>query len=281
MADSIVADEGEVLDDGLVEDTPDGDNLLLDFLRADAAAFRAQAAAVGGRLAHDPDLGLYLADTSSPSVFGNVADLYRPVTDPGRARAVAERLTAFYGDAPGGAALVFSVVPTPDLSPYGLQPVGHPPLMVREPGLAPPPLPPGLSVEVVADLPALEAFESAFVQGYPVPGVRRCAPRFAVRSGHARRTPLAPAGRRDRRCGRGHVGGVRGWTRHRHRHGVHPGRVPQQGHRRRPHRRRSRPDPAGALGAGGVRRRCARVPPVGVSHVVAGDGLGWYRGTAT
>jgi GNAT superfamily N-acetyltransferase len=56
-----------------------------------------------------------------------------------------------------------------DLAPYGLELVGHPPLMVRPAGGELPPTPPELEIVEVADDAALRAYEATFIDGYPVP----------------------------------------------------------------------------------------------------------------
>jgi hypothetical protein len=164
LGSSLVADEGEVLDDGLSSSTPDGDNVLNDFARLEASAFQELAEAAGGRVEHGGELAL--TDSASPSVFGNVAYVHGLVADPA---ALADRLHAFYGGRPGGPALLFSVLPTPDLTPYGLQRVGHPPLMLLEPGRPRPGDPSGFTVAEVTSAEELALFERTLVEAYPVP----------------------------------------------------------------------------------------------------------------
>jgi hypothetical protein len=159
------------LENGSRATTPDGDNLQLDFTRADAAAFAALAGASGGRVEHDHALGLTMTDAASPCPFGNVAHLCRPLAA-AETPAVVRRLSGFYGQASGaGPYIVFSAWPTADLTGEGLLLGGHPPMMVRPPG-------PwaadrsqrsgdGLRIVEVADAGQLEDFERVMVEAYP------------------------------------------------------------------------------------------------------------------
>jgi hypothetical protein len=85
-------------------------------------------------------------------------------------------LTGFYGAAAGGPWLLWSAWPTPGLSAWGFQLVGHPPLMVRLPGSAPPPLPPELRIVEVHDAASLADAEQTLIEGYPAPELQPFRP---------------------------------------------------------------------------------------------------------
>lgn len=159
----------EVLETGHRPDTPAGDNLILDYARAEAASFAATVTAGGGRVARDADLGVQLCDLGIGSPFGNAALLERPPTERSTPE-LAAVLQAFFAEAPGGAYLVFSAWPL-DLAGHGFAAVGHPPLMLRPPGgtAALAPLAPGLRVEQVRDADGVEAFERTIIEAYPTP----------------------------------------------------------------------------------------------------------------
>lgn len=72
--------------------------------------------------------------------------------------------------------LLISAWPTPDLQPYGLGLLGHPPLMVRFPG--PRPASPGPEVDVreVRDTDELALAERVLVDGYPMPELKPLRP---------------------------------------------------------------------------------------------------------
>lgn len=163
----LAASPDESLEDGCRAATPDGDNLVLDFARAEAAAFGAMTTAVGGRLLDDDDAGLHLRDMGVGTPFGNVAMLTRPVAD-ADGSGIVERVRSFYEGHPGGPYLVFSPWRTADWSAHGLQPVGHPPLMFRPVGEAPTTAD-GLRVVRVADEDALADFERTLIEAYPTP----------------------------------------------------------------------------------------------------------------
>jgi Acetyltransferase (GNAT) family len=180
---SWAADEGEVLDNGCRESTPAGDNVLLDYARGEAKAFGAVADAAGGRAAHDSALGLWLADSGSPSPFGNTAHLTKPIGDDATP-AFVEALREFFDAGPGGPFLVFSPWPTGDLSRHGFHLVGHPPLMFR-PAATPAPVTPApvtpapvtpaptanpnLRVAAVETEDDLADFERTLIEAYPAP----------------------------------------------------------------------------------------------------------------
>ena len=65
--------------------------------------------------------------------------------------------------------MVLSPFPTPDLGPLGLSLMGHPPLMYRPAGGAPPALPAGLTIHEVADEADLAEFVRTLVEAYPMP----------------------------------------------------------------------------------------------------------------
>lgn len=111
------------------------------------------------------------ADASSPTPFPNSATLLQP---PASADAgdLARRLRAFYAAGHGGAWMLWSAWPTPDLRPYGFQHAGQPPLMVRPAGAAILPAPPELQISEARDEAALAQFNTVFIEGYPVEELR-------------------------------------------------------------------------------------------------------------
>lgn len=163
----LAAGDHEDLENGRRATTPDGDNLVLDYARAEAAAFGAMTVAKGGRVLDDDEAGLHLRDMAVGSPFGNVAALTRPVPESVTAAVVA-RLRAFYAEAEGGPFLVFSPWPTADWAEHGMVPVGHPPLMFRPAGPAITTAP-GLRVVEVADADGLPDFERTLIEAYPAP----------------------------------------------------------------------------------------------------------------
>lgn len=169
-ATSLAAEEGEYLDPGYDPQTPDGDNLLLDFCRAEIALWTSWGAAVGAHSGGDEHDGTVWVDTGSPSVFGNPVLWTRPL-DAAAAEAAAARQSEAFAQRAGGAYLLYSAYPTPDLRQHGLQPVGHPPCMVRVPEVSDPrpPAPDGLDVRRVDSVAQLADFERTLVEAYPIP----------------------------------------------------------------------------------------------------------------
>ena len=160
----LAAGADEVLEDGTGRTTPDGDNLVLDYVRAEAAAYRDIVSTNDGRTFVDDDLGLHLTDLGLPTPFGNTAHLTRPIRDDTR-HDVVDALRDFYVGNAGGPALVFSSWPTPNLATDGFIRVGHPPLMFRSPG---PTAPTDVEIRTVADSDGLADFECTLIEAYPV-----------------------------------------------------------------------------------------------------------------
>lgn len=167
---SLAADEDEYLDPGYDARTPDGDNLLLDFGRAERALWSSWGTSMGAHIGHDDELGATWVDSGSPSVFGNPVLWSRPVDGPAAEALVRQQSEAFAARG-GGPYLLYSAFPTPDLRPYGLRPVGHPPFMVRVPGLAQVArvAPADLTVVRAATKQQLDDFERVLLEAYPVP----------------------------------------------------------------------------------------------------------------
>ncbi len=172
---SLAAGDSEYLEDGTGPDTPTDDNLVLAFARAEAAAYGAMVETGGGRVVDDAHAGLHLRDLGSPSPFGNVAMLSRPIPDATTASTVA-RLADFFGASSGGPYLVFSPWPTTDWTEQGFSRVGHPPLMLRPAGKATAPTTSGIDIVEVRDTASLAAFERTLVEAYPVPELQPWTP---------------------------------------------------------------------------------------------------------
>jgi ribosomal protein S18 acetylase RimI-like enzyme len=166
-ASSLAADEGEYLDPGYDPQTPDGDNLLLDFGRAERALWTSWGTSMDATVANDDEAGATWVDSGSPSVFGNPVVWTRPV-DHAAAKRLLERINADFARRAGGPFLLYSVFPTPDLRPMGMDPVGHPPCMVRMPQPSALTPPDGLTIARVTNPQQLADFERVLVEAYPV-----------------------------------------------------------------------------------------------------------------
>jgi hypothetical protein len=158
----------EVLENGCGPGTPRGDNLLNDFVQGEAEAYAELALGRGERVLEDSTFGLMLSDGGSPSLFGNVAVLRRPLAGDEWPEA-ARRMHEFYAGQPGGSFLVFSGWPTPDVRALGFGAIGHPPLMLRPAAPLATPVPKGFEIRPVVDAETAAQFERVMVLGYPVP----------------------------------------------------------------------------------------------------------------
>jgi hypothetical protein len=164
----------EDLETGYGPAAPSGDNLLNDFVQGEAAAFAELARARGERVVEDPEFALLLTDGGSPTPFGNVAVLRRPLAQNEWPEA-ARRMHAFYGDQSGGPFMTFSGWPTPKVHDLGFGAIGHPPLMLRMPGPITTPAPQGFEVQPVTDVETARLFEQVMIDAYPVPELDRNA----------------------------------------------------------------------------------------------------------
>ncbi|MGH3787438.1 MAG: GNAT family N-acetyltransferase [Pseudonocardiaceae bacterium] len=72
--------------------------------------------------------------------------------------------------------LLISAWPTPDLRPYGLALMGHPPLMVRFPSPRPDSSSPEADVREVKDVDELAVAERVLVEGFPMPELEPLKP---------------------------------------------------------------------------------------------------------
>lgn len=166
MASDWAADPDEHLANGWERDLPSDDNMLRAYTDAFVEMVETVARAGGGRVLHEDEFAA--ADTESPNGYMNAAVLLAPLSE-SRAAVVIARLSSFFAAAPGGRWMLFSATPVPNLRPYGVKPVGHPPLMLRTPGGNRRPPPPDLEIVEVADPETLRTFEQIAIEAYPMP----------------------------------------------------------------------------------------------------------------
>jgi len=160
----LVHTETTPLETGWSAATPDGDNIVLDSVRAMAAGYAELHAANRDRVFVCPDGELTMTDSGSPSPFGNLTYLLQPLDN--RKELLADALAGFYGGSAHGPFIVFSPWPTGDLREIGLAPIGHPPLMVRwSPHAA---ATTDLAIREVTCQTDLDDFERTLIECYPV-----------------------------------------------------------------------------------------------------------------
>jgi GNAT superfamily N-acetyltransferase len=158
----------EELESGNGPGAPKGDNLLNDFVQGEADAFAELARARGERVEEIAEFGLMLADGGSPTPFGNVAVLRRPILEH-EWPVAASRMHDFYAHQPGGPFMTFCGWPTPDLRELGFGAIGHPPLMFRPVEPVELPVLDGFTITEVVDQNGAADFERVMIAGYPVP----------------------------------------------------------------------------------------------------------------
>jgi GNAT superfamily N-acetyltransferase len=167
MPTTLAAGPSDDLENGHRPTTPDGDNLVLDHIRAEAAAYAALATTAGGRVLHVPALQLRCADLGVATPFGAGAFLEAPVPVDAIDE-LAAQTHAFFGTSPGGPFMLFAPWPIADLSDRGFARIGHPPLMFRPAG-GTAPVGHNLRIVAVRDVDRLADFERTLIDAYPVP----------------------------------------------------------------------------------------------------------------
>ena len=152
------------LEHGWNRETPETDTLLRSYVAGFADLLSGIGAAIDGRVFVDDDV--VALDIGSEFILANGAVLRRPVRD-AELPAIVDRVQRFYAGGPGVGWMLLSAWPIPPIDRMGL--IGHPPFMVRAPGGAAPPLPPGLTVREAQTESDLTDFSRA-LEGYPAPG---------------------------------------------------------------------------------------------------------------
>lgn len=147
-------------------DTPVEDSLLRRYLVNHEAWFDALARAAGGRV--ETTATWAGADAGRPAGFFNSVTLRRPPVWEEVDATVAE-VERWLG---GQAGFLWSAWPTPDLGTRGWELVGHPPMLVRFPGGALPPLRADLRIERVLGRAGLRDWERVLADGFPVEDLR-------------------------------------------------------------------------------------------------------------
>ncbi|MFP5319550.1 MAG: GNAT family N-acetyltransferase [Acidimicrobiia bacterium] len=162
-----MSDAGGELTTGWEADVPVEDSLVRRFLFGEVDRMRLVAASLGGRYERSDEL--VLADPGTGFSFDTAAVLLQPARGAQEAAAV-EAATAFFPAERTWS--LYSMWPTADLRPLGLELVGHPPMMFRPAGgpgeAAARPLPEGFRVAEVTSPEELDAYSRVVVEGYPM-----------------------------------------------------------------------------------------------------------------
>ena len=159
-----MSEETTPLEDGWGANTPESDSLLRGYVAGFADLQSGIGHALGGRVLEDDDV--VAVDIGSDFFFANGAVLRRPARDLDLT-AIVDRLHQFYAAGPGVGWMLLSAWPIPAIEQMFL--IGHPPFMLRAPGGAAPPLPPGLDVREARDDAGMADFAQALA-GYPATG---------------------------------------------------------------------------------------------------------------
>ena len=154
-------------------DAPRSDTVLRQFILSQVAFQELAGRAMGANVAVNDR---YIAvDTGRPATFLNLALLRKPLVGAELEQTMVE-LEAIYGVAGArGVAVVYSPLPTPDLSPWGWTLSGHPPLQLRSPFT--PVIDIGsIRIEPVSSDDELQIFERIMIEGFEMEEMRGAAP---------------------------------------------------------------------------------------------------------
>jgi len=166
---SMLPGPGEYLTTGWERDLDPADSLVREGVDAHVSWARALTTAARGRFVETD--AFCAGFGGGASALLNWAIVTRPPEDWG---AVAAAIVEAYG--PDASAVVVSPFPTPDLAPFGLGLVGHPPFMLRPTSTVTEPPRTTVDVREALDRDALVAAERVLVEGYPMPDMADLPP---------------------------------------------------------------------------------------------------------
>ena len=171
MSENTVASLGPLT--GWELDAPPSDTVLRQFILSQVAFQELAGRAMGATVAVNDR---YIAvDTGRPATFLNLALLRKPLAG-AELEQTMEELEAIYGVAgASGSAVVYSPLPTPDLSSWGWTLSGHPPLQLRSP-LTPPIDTSSIRIDPVTGDDELHIFERIAIEGFPMDEMRGAPP---------------------------------------------------------------------------------------------------------
>ncbi len=145
---------------------PVGDTVVRRFLHNVGEYVSSAAEAMGGTATREDDL--VVSNPGRPANLMSSAVLLAPVTGPHGWDDLLHRVeVASKRDRPA-ATYLWSAWPTPDLTASGWELMGHPPILVRQPGGHVPDARP-LDVRRVTDATGVEDWSRVAVEGYPMP----------------------------------------------------------------------------------------------------------------
>jgi hypothetical protein len=201
-----------VLETGWLPTTPIGDTVLRRFIVHHAECVASVAETHGGRVLRRPEV--VAADLGRPGGMSNSALLLQPLGvrasasepaggDPLGVRASASEpaggdtvdgtgivtdVARWYAAGGQGDVLLWSPWPTPDLRAHGWHLVGHPPLLIRQPGGPLPGAATDVTVTEVSDAAGVDEFSRVLVDGFPLDDLRPYRPGVLF-DGRLRRDP--------------------------------------------------------------------------------------------
>lgn len=165
---------------GWEADAPHNDTALRQFLLSQAAFLRLAGESLGATVVANERV--IAVDTGRPATFVNMALPLQPLHGPEVDRTMAE-LEALYGVAgASGVAVLYSPLPTADLSSWGWTLSGHPPLQLRSPYTAPIDTS-SVRIERVANIDDLRTFAQVMIDGFEMDEMRGTAPDSLIGTG--------------------------------------------------------------------------------------------------
>lgn len=188
---------------GWEAEAPHTDTALRQFILSQVAFQQLAGDALGGEVvANDRFIAV---DTGRPATFLNLALLRKPLAGAELDQTMTELEEIYGAGGKSGYAVVYSPLPTPDLSGWGWTLSGHPPLQLRSP-FTPAIDTSSIRVEPVRSEAELQTFERTIIDGFEMEEMRGAPPhslfappmladtRFGAWLGYLGDQPVAAAG---------------------------------------------------------------------------------------
>ncbi len=158
---------------GWEAEAPHSDTALRQFILAQVAFQQLAGDAIGADvIANDRFIAV---DTGRPATYLNMAVLRKPLAGAELGQTMTELEEIYGGSDKTGVAVIYSPLPTPDLSGWGWNLSGHPPLQLRNP-LTPVIDTSSIHIEEVRSEDELQAFERIIIDGFEMEEMRDAPP---------------------------------------------------------------------------------------------------------
>jgi hypothetical protein len=154
-------------------DAPHGDTVLRQFLESQVSFQRLAGEAHGATIVENERF--IAVDTGRPATFLNLAVLRKPLEGAELEQTMSEIESVYGAEGARGLAVIYSPLPSPDLSRWKWTLSGHPPLQLRSP-LTPTIDTSSIEIQQVTSDEDLLAFERVMIEGFEFDEMRGSPP---------------------------------------------------------------------------------------------------------